>query len=353
MLLLYKQIQRSRRRRIWLIVVLGLLAFGFWQKENLKYAYQAVRGQWRLVTQARPLAEVMADKTFPDSLKKRLEVISQIRRYAIDSLGLKDTDSYQKLYDLKGKPICYMLVVAEPYKLKAVDWWYPVVGRLAYRGFFELDDIKKERELWINKGYDTRINDVAAYSTLGWFKDPILSSMLKYDDGQLAELLIHEMTHATLFMSGGTEINENLANFIGDYGAMRFMKQKYGPDSKQFKAYVEDRRFSEKYVKHINRGTKALDSLYQSFSERTPKSLKDTLKYQVIGQIVSTIDTLYRDLPNLEKLKINPQRLPNNAYFAGFRTYNARQNEFEQEFNQKFKGNFTAYLSFLKSKYGI
>ncbi len=309
------------------------------------------KGQYKVITQSRPIAEVMADPAFPDSLKKRLLLVNEIRQYAIDSLGLKDTDSYHKLYDLKGKPIAYMLIVAHQYELVPVTWKFPIIGEFPYKGFFELEKVKKERDDWKAKNYDTRISEVAAYSTLGWFKDPILSSMLTYDDGRLAEVLIHEMTHATVFIPGKVEINENLANFVGDYGAERFLKYKYGVISKQVLEYQENKVFGDKFVKHINRGTLSLDSLYKTFKPTDAVAKKDTLKYHFIEKIVSSIDTLYQALPNAKPHKFDIKKLPNNAYFVSFKTYNAKQNEFEQEFNVKFKRNFKAYLAYLKTEY--
>ena len=190
-----------------------------------------------------------------------------------------------------------------------------------------------------------------AYSTLGWLPEPILSNMLYYPDGKLASLIIHEMTHGTIFVKNDHETSENLANFIGDYGAKRFLKFKYGLDSKQFKRYAQSRIFRDLFIKHLNRGTLQLDSLYKNFQPKFSTNYKDSLKYALIEKIERSQDTIYGKLPNLPKYSFNKKDLPNNAYFVSFKTYNSKQNEFENIFKNQFKDNFEQFLKYLKEKY--
>ena len=105
------------------------------------------------------------------------------------------------------------------------------MGTVPYRGYFDLKRAKKERDALEAKGYDTYLRSVSAYSTLGWFSDPVLSSMLHYRDADLASLVIHEMTHATVWIPGDINFNESLASFVGDAGAILFFKSKFGPDA--------------------------------------------------------------------------------------------------------------------------
>jgi predicted aminopeptidase len=159
------------------------------------------------------------------------------------------------------------------------------------------------------------------------------------------------MTHGTIFVKNDHETSENLANFIGDYGAKRFLKFKFGTDSKQYKRYLQSRVFRDLFIKHLNRGTLKLDSLYSTFQPNFTSQHKDSLKYSLIEKIELSQDTIYQKLPNLPKHQINKIDLPNNAYFVSFKTYNSKQNEFEHIFKNSFNNDFDKFLRYLTKKY--
>ncbi|MFD1818366.1 Predicted aminopeptidase [Pseudarcicella hirudinis] len=356
MFLLRKQIQkRNRKRKISILFLLffisgGLLAY--WQRDWVKWGVSMAKGGLNVAFNTRPLEEVLKDPAVPDSLKKRIELIGEIKRFAIDSLGLKDNPKvYQTLFDQKGKPLVYLLTVAEKYELKAHPFYFPLIGTFTYKGFFNEEMAKHEQLYWESKGYDTDMGEGIAYSTLGWFPEPILSSMLYYHDGKLASLIIHEMTHGTIFVKDNHELSENMANFIGDYGAMRFLNFKFGKRSHGYKRYEQGKVVRIKLVKHINRGTLMLDSLYKTFSPEMTDKVKDSLKYHLIESILVKQDTLYKKNSKVSKFNFDKNNLPNDAFFVGFKTYNAKQNEFEELFKKRFKGDFPKFLNFLKNKY--
>jgi predicted aminopeptidase len=356
MLFYQKNIQKQRKKRIWAIAILLIISLLVWQKSWIQYFYQQAKGGLDIAFNTQPLSEVLEDKSIPDSLKKRILYIQEVRKYAIDSLGLKDNPKvYQTLYNQDGKSLIHLLTVAESYKMEAKQFSFPVVswfiGDFTYKGFFDSTSAYNEQTIWKSKGYDTEMGQAAAYSTLGWLPEPILSSMLYYSDGSLASLIIHEMTHGTIFVKNDHETSENLANFIGDYGAKRFLKFKYGVDSKQFKKYSQSRIFRDSYRKHLNRGTLKLDSLYRNFKPNFTSKYKDSLKYSLIEKIERSQDTLYSKLPNLTKFQFNKNDLPNNAYFVSFKTYNSKQNEFSIIFREQFNNDFERFLKYLREKY--
>ncbi len=356
MLLYQKQINKRRKKRNWIIAILLIISFLFWQKSWVSYLYHQAKGGLDVAFNTRPFTEALQDKSIPDSLKKRILYIQEVRKYAIDSLGLQDNpDVYQTLYDQKGKPLVHLLTVAEKYKMEAKQFTFPVVswfiGSFTYKGFFDSTAAVQEQTLWKSRGYDTEMGQGIAYSTLGWLPEPILSNMLYYPDGKLASVIIHEMTHGTIFVKNDHETSENLANFIGDYGAKRFLKYKYGAESKQFKRCVQSRIFRDKFVKHLNRGTLKLDSLYSTFLPKFTSQYKDSLKYSLIEKIEHSQDSIYIQLPNLPKYQFNKNDLPNNAYFVSFKTYNSKQNEFDNIFKNQFNSNFEGFLKFMKTKY--
>ncbi len=343
-------------RKIALVVVGVLAVLVVWQWELVSYGYMQARGQLRIMLNTKPIAEVLNDPTYPDSLKRQLKLIGEIKRFAIDSLQLDPSGSYESFYDLKGKPLMWVLIGSEKYRLVPVEYTFPILGKFSYKGFFDQARLQQADTLLQQKGYDTRISTIAAYSTLGFFSEPVLSSMLERSEGDLAELIIHELTHGTLFVKNSLEYNENLADFVGGYGALRFLAQKHGKASVAYRDYLATNAFYERYDGHILRGTRTLDSLYRTFKPNTLVAVKDSLKWQTIAQIVSSSDTITDERSvtkarSVKKRLLNKLNLPNNAYFIGYLTYRNQQNRFRQEFNNKFRGNFKRYLTYLKQTY--
>src|SRR5690349_14303260 len=183
---------------------------------------------------AEPVEECLQDPTFPDSLTRKLRLMDEIRAYAIDSLGLNDTDNYKTLYDQKGEEIMWVVTACEPFKLEAKQWKFPVVGSVPYKGFFDRRLAVELKDELDKEGWDVSIRNPGGWSTLGWFTDPILSKMLGRSEGDLANLIIHEMSHATIFVKDSIDFNENLATFIGDRGAERFLIHKHGLHSQAY-----------------------------------------------------------------------------------------------------------------------
>jgi predicted aminopeptidase len=223
-----------------------------------------------------------------------------------------------------------------------------VVGDLPYKGFFKKERALHERNQLEAKGYDVSIRNPGGWSTLGWFNDPILSGMLKRGEGDLSSLIIHEMVHATIFIRGDVDFNENLASFIGDTASYYFLAAKYGKQSKEFRQYLEEDQDYRKYSRHILRGTRSLDSLYQSMKDEEPVELKKEKKKAMIYKIMSSADTLSLFQP---RRKISIDRLPNNTYFMSYHLYQARQDQFKKELNDKFNGNIKAYIKHLSEQY--
>jgi predicted aminopeptidase len=316
----------------------------------VSYGISQARGQLRVLLNTRPLNEVMQDPAFPDSLKLKIQLIQEIRRFAVDSLGINDTKNYTSLYDQHGKPILWVVTASEPYQLKAKEWKFPFLGTFSYKGFFDYERCLQQDAALRQQGYDTDISEVSAWSTLGWFRDPILSSMLYRSEGSLASLIIHELTHGTLFIKDNLEYNENLADFVGDYGALRFLNYKYGKNSTQYQHYLNRKLYRDKYYHYVLRGANLLDSLYASFQPTDTKSKKDQLKTEVIRSIMEAIDTITPVIPR-PKTVVSDTTLPNNAFFVSHQTYRQKQNVFEQEFVNKFNRDFRKYLTYLKKTY--
>ena len=329
------------------IVLVGLL---IWQHELVGYGLMQARGQLIVIMGAQPIDSFLESPDFPDSLKNKLQLIKEIRQFSIDSLGINGGDSYKSLFDQKGKTTLWNLSACEPFQLEAKKWNFPFLGSFSYKGFFDLEMAKVEQKQLKAEGFDTRIRSVSGWSTLGWFDDPILSNMLKRSEGQLAEVIIHELTHGTLYIKDSVDYNENLATFIGEKGAERFLIRRYGQESNQYLEYIQSESDYKKYISHFIRGAKLLDSLYNSDSMEAELKKKNQLKEQLIRAIVINVDTIDFYQPNKYKNRFDRQ-LPNNTYFMSFLRYHSKQDVFENEFKMTFDQDIKSYLTFLKEKY--
>jgi predicted aminopeptidase len=337
-------------------ILTTLILFIALNQDSSIYAYRQAKGQLKIIFNTRPVKEVLADNTFPDSLKNRILLIEEIKSFATDSLGLNPSDNYTTFYDQHQKPILWVITACKPFELKARKWNFPIIGTFSYKGHFEKEIADLELNELKKQGFDTQLNEVSAWSTLGYLKDPILSSMLEKSEGRLAALIIHELTHGTLFVKNSLEFNENLADFVGDYGAIRFLENKYGKNSKELKSYQFSQKYNDAYSQHLLRGTKKLDSLYKNFDKNMTNQEKVRKKTEMISTIINKSDTLLagefqKRLINRKKWVLNDNNLPNNAYFIGYLTYQSKQNQFKDEFAKNFKGNFYNYLTYLKDKY--
>ncbi len=338
----------NRHTRILIFLALLLMSVSFGGCRMFFYGMQQGIGQAKILIKARPIRKVLADENYPDSVKQQLQLIQEIRQFAIDSLGINDSKNYTTFYDQHNKPILWVVVASKPYTLVAYQWKFPFLGKLEYKGFFDKKKAIKESKKIQALGHDTRIGTVGAWSTLGYFKDPILSNILKRSDGQIAELIIHELTHATVFIKGEAQFNENLATFIGEEGAKRFLIYKYGRGSVKHTKYLGELNDNQMFAKHILRGSKQLDSLYAKFPDNMLAIQKDSIKTEMIFSIMQSLDTIhfynklsYRHLQKRESL-------PNNAFFISFKTYRDRLAEFREKFAVQFHSDFQLYMKYLK-----
>lgn len=323
-------------KKIGLTVLLVLIGLTIWYWSMIVYGINQGMGQLQIVWNAKPIEEVLDDPTFPDSLKRKLHIIDEIKAFAIDSLGLKDSENYKTVFDQKGEELMWVVTASEPFQLKPKTWEFPVIGTVPYKGYFDKEKAIKEMKRLQDEGWDVGVRNPGGWSTLGWFTDPILSGMLERNEGDLASLIIHEMVHATIFVKDSVEFNENLASFIGDSAAYEFIATKYGKESPEYTTYVYEVDDHERYSNHVLRGSMALDSLYQTFQD-DPEDIKRNKKEALIQKIVDSMDTL-----TLFRYKIPTkrfaERLPNNDYFLAYRRYQSKQINFKMELIEKYNG---------------
>lgn len=334
-----------------ILVIVFFIAYGLiWQfYELINYGLMQAKGQLEVVYNSIPIDEVLSNPNTSQKTRDKINLMQEIRRFAIDSIGLNNSNNYCTYYEQNDKEILWNLSACSPFEFKSKEWSFPILGSFSYKGFFDLDAAKLEQVVLDSMGFDTRIRTVSAWSTLGWFNDPILSNMLKRNEGSLAELIIHELTHSTIFVKDSLTYNENLASFIGEQGAQKFLTSKYGIDSEEYKVYNYSEADYIKYFHHMLFGYQKLDSLYKSFKNET-KELKLKKKEHLIQQIVNNIDTIAFD--NKKRFSgIFDKKLPNNASFQSYERYTSKLDEFEQIMLNEYQGDIVKYVSAMKEKW--
>lgn len=219
------------RPRCVCLFTLVLLIGGLVGCDGLTYVAHVAKGQLAIQGHTEPIDDVLASGQLTEEEEAKLRLIVDARQFAVDTIGLNAGDSYTTFYDTGGDPLAYNLSAARRDALVPHTWTFPIVGEVPYLGFFDEDYMQQVKQDLINEGYDTYSYEVDAYSTLGVFEDPVRSTMLRRGTLSLAETVIHELLHNTVWRANATIFNESLATFVGRTGAVEFLRAEYGEDS--------------------------------------------------------------------------------------------------------------------------
>ena len=251
--------------------------------------------------------------------KRKLHLIQEAKSFAENFLQLKRSENYNSFVKLDRPYVTYLLRVSSAKQLKSYQWSFPFFGKWPYKGYFSLKEARVAAKGFPQDQYDTYVRGVSAYSTLGWFSDPIFSSMLRYEDHVLVDMIIHETVHATLFIKNHAEFNERLASFVGQKGTEIFYEKREGRDSPtlQFIAYQNHDKLL--FSKFISKEIRALKKWYTDHQD----SLTGESKSKRLGLIQE----------NFTK-KIKPQ-LKSSYYdsFQGISLNNAKLLSYETYVN--------------------
>ena len=315
------------------------------------YGIAQGKGQLSIVWNAQPIEKIIHDPDFSDSVKQRLHYITEIKQYAIDSLGIAPSENYSAFYLQNGKPKLITVSACEPFSFKAKEWTFPFLGTVSYKGFFNKKDAQKEIRKLKLEGYDVDSYVPSGWSTLGWFKDPVLSNMLSRSDGSLANLIIHELTHGTLYVRNNVTFNENLASFIGDKGAEQFLIKKFGSNSKPYINYEQSKTDEKIYNDYILDCTARLTKLYSSFKSGDSEELKKEKKTKMITEIVLGVNRLTLSQKK-RYFKYSLQAFAEgNSFFMSFQRYDSQYEKFEKEYEKTYHSDIKEYLNAMKEKY--
>lgn len=265
------------------------------------------------------LARQSVDKLIEKSdqpLRAQLELSQQLRIYASRELGLPDSKSYGTYVALKREYPVWNVIAAPEFSLDAKQWCYPVIGCASYRGYFRQTAAQRYANTLEQKGFEVLVGGASAYSTLGWFSDPLLPSMMRYGDADLAETLFHELAHQKLYINGDSDFNEAFATVVGEVGAMRWLSE---VRPQEVDAYRQRLQAREQFYSLIENAKLELSKVYAS---SLPNSAKQTAKQAAFAQLKVNYDQLKR-----EKWKGKPlfdgwfKTKLNNARLAAFSTY--------------------------------
>lgn len=223
-----KIVSQIIRARFWLTAAAcALMLAGCAQ---FKYYFQAAQGQYALWSDARPIEDWLGDPGTDPKLKGRLEKALLIRRFAVKELGLPDNASYKNYAALKRPYVLWNVVATPELSLRPIQWCFPIAGCVSYRGYYSKEDAQAYADELRAEGNDVQVGGVPAYSTLGWFSDPLLSSFIHYSDAELARMVFHELAHQVVYVPGDTRFNEAFATAVEEAGVHRWLEL-YGNDA--------------------------------------------------------------------------------------------------------------------------
>ena len=307
-----------------LFLLLLLISLSLTGCGNILYLSKLGWHQSLITFHSVPVEEVLESKGVDREAKDKIRFIQEVKRYGEERLGLTRTKSYSKYFEVKG-PVLHVITASERDCLQLYHWDFPIVGEVTYKGFFTKEGVLKEKRSLETKGYDTFVQGAGAYSTLGWLKDPIFSSMLQWDEATLANLILHEMTHATLYFKGQTDFNEQIATFVGNQGAVDFLAEKYGNGSKEEVEAIHCQEDDLSFSRWIDQACQQLSNFYAREISRDEKlrgreELFRRLKEDFKETMTSFRTEGYR---NLAKVDIN------NAVLLAYRRYIHRLEDFQ------------------------
>ena len=303
------------------------------------YLLQSVQGQLALMSKREPINRVIDEPSTPAALRAQLETIAAIRDFASRDLGLPDNGSYRSYADL-GRPYVVWNVVAAPeFSVDAKQWCYPIVGCVAYRGYFAERKARRFAQALRGRGFDVTVGGVAAYSTLGHFNDPVLNTMMGWNDVELAAIIFHELTHQLLYVPNDSSFNEALATTIEEEGVRRWLLAQ-GRDA-DLASHLERQEHYAQVIELLNATRAELRAVYAS---ALGPDLKREKKRAAFAAMRASFARLKAGWGGHAPFETWFDGDLNNAHLASVATYFACVPGFERELKAA-GGNLTAFYA--------
>ena len=256
-LLFMAHLKQYLRLAIWALAALLLPGC-----QTAGYYAQAIHGQAKILVHRQPIEKLLADPQTPPTLQDKLRLVLKLREFAARELKLPANGHYLRYVDLHRRYVVWNVEAAPEFSLKEESWWYPIVGRLTYRGYFAEADAQRYAASLARRGLDVSVEGIEAYSTLGWFKDPVLSSFIQNSETELAEIIFHELAHQRLFISGDTDFNEAFATAVAEESVRRWLRAQ--GNLAAVERYEAGCRRHGEFLQLITKTRSELESLYTS-----------------------------------------------------------------------------------------
>jgi len=283
---------------------------------TLSYYSQAIGGHLDVMRRAEPVGEAIATGATPEATRAKLERALAIRDYASAELGLPDNGSYRRYADL-GRPYVVWNVFAAPeFEVRAEESCFPVAGCVTYRGYYSREDADRAAAAMKARGFDVFVGGVPAYSTLGWFDDPLLSTFINYPDPELARLMFHELAHQVVYVKGDTTFNESFAVAVEEEGVRRWLATRGTPVDAERSA--RGQMIRQQFIELVARYRERLAKLY---AEPLSDADKRAGKVRLFAEMKADYAALKRDWGGFSGY--DPYLAEaNNAFLASIATYN-------------------------------
>ncbi len=249
-----------------LLLGLGITLCGC---QTMEYYSQAIDGQLSILINRQPIPELLADTQTPENLKTRLSYVLEVRDFAKNQLQLPVGNNYLDYVDIQRPYVVWNVFAAPEFSLIPKTWCYPVAGCVAYRGYFSEQKARQYAGSLKKENYDVYVGGAIAYSTLGWFDDPVLSTISYLSEPESAALIFHELAHQLLYIPDDTAFNEGFATFVEQEGVRRWLITR--DDSSAYEAFLINYQRHRQFVELIMHYRGKLDSLYQSNQSETEK----------------------------------------------------------------------------------
>jgi predicted aminopeptidase len=316
----------------WVLLILALLVFGFVTLTPIgRYLARAAWAEGRILARRKPIPELIASPSTDARTRAKLELVLAARAFAVDSVHLEAAESFTTYSRLETDTLVLVLSAAYRDRLRMYTWWFPIVGSVPYKGFFDPADARRAARELDRRGFDTYLRPASAFSTLGWFNDPLVSTTLGEDSAALANTVIHELTHNTFYAPGQAVFNESFANFVGAHGAIWFFGT-HG-DTANVRASEEDWMRDKIYGHFLETIYGALDSAFAAHPDDSAARLAARQAIYARAERVFA-DSVARVLPGYHPR--GPVRLDlNNATLLARRVYRTGLDLFDAVFAQE------------------
>jgi predicted aminopeptidase len=300
-------------------------------------------------TGARDIQALLRDPALPAGDRQLLLRVQDIKGYAVERIGLARNGNYTRYKELPGDHVADVVQACDAVSFTPYLWSYPILGRLPYKGFYERADAEMEADRLRAQGFDVIIRPVDSFSTLGLLKDPVYSFMRGYSFFALASLIIHEQTHATVFIKGQPQFNEELATFVGDVGAFSYLRERLGGESREYREAQDSQADSALFVASLRELRTELESVYSASLTREEKlSRKAEVIEAFQKRFLSEVSPRFRTGGYR-----SARRLPlNNAYLSLYGLYTDNLALLERFYTQACGADLRLFVSRVKDMSG-